>query len=63
MGDTKLVFKISPNGELTVEGEGFKGGNCLKEATKYMQALGVVKEQKLKSEYYQGEGQHITLTN
>lgn len=63
MGNSKLVFKISPKGELTVEGEGFSGGNCLKAAEQYLQALGRVESQTLKPEFHMSDGQHVIINN
>ena len=44
---------VSPTGEFTIEGVGFKGASC-EQATKFLeQALGVVAAKAKKSEFHQ----------
>lgn len=49
----KILVKIAPDGQLTMEGEGFKGETCLEKSKKYMQGLGTVEKTDKKPEYYE----------
>lgn len=50
-----ITIEVAANGEVTIEGHGFKGADCEK-ATKAMEeALGVAKNRKKKPDYYQHE--------
>jgi hypothetical protein len=53
MEDRKIIFKIAGDGQLTVEGEGFKGETCLEKSGKYLSGLGVTLSQEKKSEFYE----------
>jgi hypothetical protein len=60
MDDKKIIFKIARDGQLTVEGQGFKGQMCLEKSQQYLQGLGVLSKQDKKPEYYQEDTVHIT---
>lgn len=49
----KIIFKIKGDGELSVEGAGFKGESCLEKSEKYMRGLGKVEKQDKKDSYYE----------
>lgn len=49
----KILVKIASDGQLTMEGEGFKGETCLEKSKKYMQGLGKVEKTDKKPEYYE----------
>jgi hypothetical protein len=61
MEDNKLIFKIAPDGKLTVEGNGFKGETCLEKSEKYLKALGVTTAQEKKPEYYETAGIDLNI--
>lgn len=51
----QIVLVIKPDGEITVEAQGFKGRTC-KDATRFLEeALGETTEIKYKAEFYQKE--------
>jgi hypothetical protein len=48
-----IEITVSPSGELSIEGVGFKGADCEK-ATKFIEeALGMVENRRKKPEYHQ----------
>lgn len=49
----ELEFIIQPDGDVQIRTIGIKGQECLEEVRPIQQALGVVKEQRLTSEYYE----------
>jgi hypothetical protein len=55
----KLLFKIAPSGELTVEGQGVTGPTCLEKADVYLSGLGIISSQEKKAEYYETAGVEI----
>ena len=57
MKPTVEIF-VSPTGDFTIEGVGFKGAGCEK-ATKFLEeALGVVNSKVKKPEFHQQAGVH-----
>jgi hypothetical protein len=62
MEKKKLVFKIAPDGTLTVEGKGFKGSVCLEKSERYLRGLGVVTHQEKNFEYFDVAGVEITAS-
>lgn len=63
MDARKIVFKIAKDGQLTVEGEGFKGETCLEKSRRYLEGLGLTTGQEKKAEYYETAGVDITVQN
>lgn len=59
----KIKFTISKTGEVSVEGEGFKGKTCLEKSASYIQALGLKTAEQLKNDYYVGEEAGVTIYN
>ncbi len=53
----ELIITITPEGELTIKTEGFKGAECEEEVKPLERSLGVVKNRKRTSEYYQKENE------
>ena len=48
----KLIVKIAEDGQLSVEGEGFKGASCLEKSKQLIAGLGRVEKQTKMNEYY-----------
>jgi hypothetical protein len=61
MDNKKLIFKIAKDGQLTVEGSGFKGASCLEKSQQYLRGLGTISKQDKKPEFY--ERDIIQITN
>lgn len=57
----KLVVRIAQDGQLTIEGEGFKGEMCLEKSRKLIEGLGRVEKQNKKNEFY--EQPEVTVSN
>ncbi len=53
MTEKKVIVRISKNGEIKMEAQGFTGSACLETTAKYLSGLGKVTEQKKKPEYYE----------
>jgi hypothetical protein len=49
----KVVIRVSPKGEVTVEGEGILGTSCTTHTQPFVQALGRVKETTPKTEMFE----------
>lgn len=47
----QVVIKISPNGEISIEGHGFIGPSCAPVIDRLSAALGVGQEEELKPEF------------
>jgi hypothetical protein len=55
MESKKIVeIRISPEGEITVEGLGFQGDACDIALDPFLKALGAARETRRKPEYFQG---------
>jgi hypothetical protein len=54
----KVKVIITITGEIKIEAQGFKGSTC-KEATKFLESLGEVKNFDKKAEYYQSPGNDV----
>lgn len=53
MSKKKLNIKISPEGDVEIDAQGFRGPEC-EEATRDIErAIGTVQDRKRKDEYYQ----------
>jgi len=52
MNDEKIVIRISPKGEIIVEGEGFQGKACDAALDPYVRQLGAAQETRRKPEYF-----------
>lgn len=50
-----IIIEVAIGGAITVEGVGFKGVECEKATQAFEQALGVVKQNTKKPEFYQRE--------
>lgn len=48
----KLIVKIANDGQVSIEGDGFKGATCLDKSKKLMEGLGRMEKQTKKPEYY-----------
>ncbi len=57
----KLIVKIAEDGQLTIEGEGFKGSACLEKSKKLIEGLGKLEKQTKKNEFY--EQPEVTIEN
>jgi hypothetical protein len=53
MRNEEIVIDIDPQGNVTVEGKGFAGADCVKLTAALEEALGDVEERRLKPEYHQ----------
>ena len=51
MGE-KIIIKISPSGEILIEGEGFQGDACDAALDPYVRQLGAARETRRKPEYF-----------
>ena len=61
--EKKIVFKIAKDGELTVEGQGFKGQSCLEKSKKYLSGLGLATDQRKTREYFEEEQVETAIYN
>ena len=62
MATKKTVsFTIDENGEVKIEVKGAPGEDCMKLTKEIEEALGLVEERSMTSEYYQQEETHIEV--
>lgn len=57
MAKRAIIIRVSEDGEVVVEAEGYKGDECLKATELFERALGIPDESKrtFKEEFYQEE--------
>lgn len=63
MSQKKIVFKITPSGEIKSEAFGFKGKGCLESTEKLLSGLGKTKKTEKKDEYYMHDEAHVDITH
>lgn len=56
-----IFFTIDENGEVKIEVKGAPGEDCMKLTKEIEEALGLVSDRSLTSEYYQQEELHIEV--
>jgi len=56
-----IEIRISPEGEITVEGLGFQGDECDAALDPYLKALGAARETRRKPEYFRGVSRGRTV--
>lgn len=56
-----IEIRISPDGEITVEGLGFQGDECDAALDPYLKALGAARETRRKPEYFRGVSRGRTV--
>lgn len=56
-----IFFTIDENGEVKIEVKGAPGEDCLKLTQEIEEALGLVGERQMTSEYYQQEEQKVEV--
>jgi len=52
MADRIVEVRVGPEGEVIIEGHGFKGRGCTESAEFLVEALGSVRDSKKKAEWY-----------
>jgi hypothetical protein len=62
MSEKLITIEIDESGNATSEAAGFKGVGCTKALKLLSDALGKVKSETLKPEYYDGAGQNGTVS-
>ena len=54
----RILVKVSPNGEITVEAEGFKGNGCEAATKAIEEALGKPRERTRKPDFWRQSNSH-----
>jgi len=61
MTNEVIEIRISPEGEITVEGLGFQGDECDAALNPFLKALGAARGTRLKPEYFEGVSRGRTV--
>jgi len=62
MAQQEIIMEIAPDGTITMKIRGVKGKQCIEITKALEEALGIIKERRLTTEYYQQpQYQHTKL--